>query len=330
MSIIEEAAKRLEQLQKAGIGVPEGQDLRSPAPISTDHDGSGVPPLQDRGAEAIDNVRGARMTPRGGTRPNAKPVARERSVARTVEIDLARLEKIGFITPESPRSKAADEFRILKRPLLANVLGTSGIPVTRGNLIMVTSSVPSEGKSFVSVNLAMSIAMEVDSTVLLVDGDVIAPSIPPLLGLSGSRGLVDLLTDSSLDIGDVLLRTNVPRLALLPAGTANERASELLASTNMMQLLDELSSRYPDRIILFDSPPLLPSTESRVLASKMGQIVMVVEADGTPQSKVKAALATIESCPIVQLVLNKVAESELGAYYGYYGASTPQRTSLPR
>jgi receptor protein-tyrosine kinase len=117
---------------------------------------------------------------------------------------------------------------------------------------------------------------------------------------------------------------------LLPAGTANERASELLASAAMMELLDELSSRYTDRIILFDSPPLLPSTESRVLASKMGQIVMVVEADQTPQSKVKAALATIESCPVVQLVLNKVAESELGAYYGYYGASTPQRASSPR
>jgi protein-tyrosine kinase len=330
VSIIEEAAKRLEQLQKAGIGVPDGQDLISPAPTSADHGGSSAAPLQDRGGEAIDYVPGARMTPRGGARPNARSVEQERAVARPVEIDFARLEKTGFITPGSPRSKSADEFRILKRPLLANALGASGIPVARGNLIMVTSAVPGEGKSFVSVNLAMSIAMEVDSTVLLVDGDVIAPSIPPLLGLSGSRGLVDLLTDPKLDVGDVLLRTNVPRLSLLPSGTANERASELLASTSMMQLLDELSSRYPDRIILFDSPPLLPSTESRVLASKMGQIVMVVAADGTPQSKVKAALATIESCPIVQLVLNKVAESELGAYYGYYGASAPQRTSLPR
>lgn len=324
MSIIEEAARRLEQLRNAGISVPEGQEFRSPAPVAPDQGETGVP-LRGRRRDITEEKSGAR------TSLDATPISPERAIAKSVQIDLTRLEATGIITPESPRSKIADEFRILKRPLLANARGASGIPVARGNLIMVTSSVPGEGKSFVSVNLAMSIAMEVDSTVLLVDGDVIAPGVPQVLGLPPAKGLVDLLTDQNLDVGDVLLRTNVPRLSLLPAGTANERASELLASAAMMELLDELSSRYTDRIILFDSPPLLPSTESRVLASKMGQIVMVVEADQTPQSKVKSALATIESCPVVQLVLNKVAESELGAYYGYhYGASTPQRASLPR
>jgi receptor protein-tyrosine kinase len=285
----------------------------------------------------VDSIRGrggeiADEPPRAPTASGrgAAPIPPERAPGKSVQIDLERLKTAGVITPASPRSKNADEFRVLKRPLLANALGTAGVPVARGNLIMVTSAVPGEGKSFVLVNLAMSIAMEVDSTVLLVDGDVIAPAIPEVLGLPVSKGLVDLLTDSSLDVGDVLLRTNVPRLSVLLAGTANERASELLASASMMQLLDELSSRYPDRIILFDSPPLLPSTESRVLASKMGQIVMVVEADRTPQSKVMAALATVEACPIVQLVLNKVAESELGAYYRYSGSSIPQRASLPR
>jgi exopolysaccharide/PEP-CTERM locus tyrosine autokinase len=323
VSIIEEAARRLEQLRNAGISVPEEQEFRSPAPEPTDQGETGVP---FRGRRRIaDEKTGAR------TSPDAPSLSPGRAGAKSVQIDLERLATTGMITPESPRSKIADEFRILKRPLLANVRGASGIPVARGNLIMVTSSVPGEGKSFVSVNLAMSIAMEVDSTVLLVDGDVIAPGVPHVLGLPPSKGLVDLLTDQNLDVGDVLLRTNVPRLSLLPAGTANERASELLASAAMIKLLDELSSRYSNRIILFDSPPLLPSTESRVLASKMGQIVMVVEADHTPQSKVKAALATMESCPVVQLVLNKVAESDLGTYYGYhYSASTPQRASLPR
>lgn len=324
MSIIEEAARRLEQLKNAGISVPEGQEFRSPALEPTDQSETGVP-LRGRRRIAEEKT---------GTRTSldAPPLSPGRAGAKSVQIDLERLRTTGIITPESPRSKTADEFRILKRPLLANARGGSSVPVARGNLIMVTSSLPGEGKSFVSVNLAMSIAMEVDSTVLLVDGDVIAPGVPHVLGgLPLSKGLVDLLTDRNLDVGDVLLRTNVPRLSLLPAGTANERASELLASAAMMELLDELSSRYTDRIVLFDSPPLLPSTESRVLASKMGQIVMVVEADQTPQSKVKAALATIESCPVVQLVLNKVAESELGTYYGYhYGASTPQRASLPR
>jgi receptor protein-tyrosine kinase len=323
VSIIEEAARRLEQLRNAGISVPEGEVLRSPQPVQPNQREAGVP-LRGRRGDVAEEMPGA------PTNADAAPSSPARAVAKSVKIDLARLESTGIITPESPRSKSADEFRILKRPLLANARGVSGIPVARGNLIMVTSSVPGEGKSYVSVNLAMSIAMEVDSTVLLVDGDVIAPGVPHVLGLPPAKGLVDLLTDRNLDVSDVLLRTNVPRLSLLPAGTANERASELLASAAMMELLDELSSRYTDRIILFDSPPLLPSTESRVLASKMGQIVMVVEADQTPQSKVKAALATIESCPVVQLVLNKVAESELGAYYGYYGASTPQRASSPR
>lgn len=329
MSIIEEAARRLEQLKNAGISIPDEHGVRSP--VSTPVQEADPVLLYGRGGEIADGLRGAPAGAAHRVGPDAAQDSPASVHARSVQLDLEGLEKAGIITPGGPRTKTADEFRVLKRPLLANALGTSSRAVARGNLIMVTSAVPGEGKSFVSVNLAMSIAMEVDSTVLLVDGDVIAPAIPRMFGLQTSKGLVDLLTDSSLDVGDVLLRTNVPRLSVLPAGTANERASELLASATMMQLLDELSSRYPDRIILFDSPPLLPSTESRVLASKMGQIVLVVEADQTPQSKVKAALATIESCPVVQLVLNKVAESELGAYYGYYGSSsTPRRASLPR
>jgi receptor protein-tyrosine kinase len=245
VSIIEEAARRLEQLRNAGSAF---RRVRVPfaAPVAPDQGETGV--LLPRSTRDITEEKsGAR------TSLDATPISPERAIAKSVQIDLTRLEATGIITPQSPRSKAADEFRILKRPLLANARGASGIPVARGNLIMVTSSVPGEGKSFVSVNLAMSIAMEVDSTVLLVDGDVIAPGVPQVLGLPPAKGLVDLLTDQNLDVGDVLLRTNVPRLSLLPAGTANERASELLASAAMMELLDELSSRYsgPDHPLRF-------------------------------------------------------------------------------
>ena len=138
------------------------------------------------------------------------------------------------------------------------------------NLVMVTSALPSEGKTFVALNLAMSMAMELDCRVLLVDADVVAPSLPAALGIEPAKGLMDLLTDDAPRFSDVLLGTNVERLTLLLAGTPHAGAAELLASEAMARLLAEMSSRYPDRIVLFDSPPLLATSESRVLASQVG------------------------------------------------------------
>jgi len=170
-----------------------------------------------------------------------------------------------------------------------------------------------------AINLAISIAMELDTTVLLVDADVARPAIPDRLGLSHDKGLLDLLTRKDLDVADVMLRTNVDRLSILPAGTPHSRATELLASETMTLLLEEMANRYPDRILIFDAPPLLSSTESRVLATHMGQIVLVVEAERTPQASVKQALATVEQCPVVMTVLNKIERSQSGSYYGNYG-----------
>lgn len=291
MSIIEQAAERLERLRQAGIDVPD----TSPRP--------GRPAL----SEAV-------ASPPPAAPPKVEPPKKQ---SRTVTIDIAKLRASGMITPDAPNSKTAGEFRVIKRPLIANAQGTGVPAVRRGNLIMVTSSLANEGKSYVAVNLALSIAFEIDTTVLLVDGDVIAPAVMQKLGLGESKGLIDLLTTPSLDVGDVLLKTNIERLSVLPAGTPHDRASELLASAGMTRLIQELATRYPDRIILFDSPPLLATTESRDLASHMGQIVVVVEADRTVRSTVEDALAKVESCPVVMTVLNKAVESELGSYYGY-------------
>jgi len=159
----------------------------------------------------------------------------------------------------------------------------------------------------------------VDCRVLLVDGDVIKPSIPRLLGIPPAKGLMDVLTDPNTSLADVLLKTNVPSLDLVLAGTPQRDASEMLASEALRQLLHELSTRYPDRIVVFDSPPLLATTESRVLASHMGQVVLVVEAERTTHGTLESALSTIESCPVVLTMLNKATESESGSYYGYYG-----------
>lgn len=214
----------------------------------------------------------------------------------------------------------ADEFRVIKRPLLERALGKGKDtpPAEKGNLIMVTSALPGEGKSFTSINLAMNIAMEMGNTVLLVDADVSKPTLLKTLGMPDSKGLMDVLLDENLDLGEVLLRTNVEKLAVLPAGSKHKHATEMLASESMSRLIDEIASRYSDRIVIFDSPPLLVTTESRVLATHMGQIVMVVAASETPQAAVKQALATIESCPSVSLMLNK-ASGMKGADYGIYG-----------
>jgi receptor protein-tyrosine kinase len=185
---------------------------------------------------------------------------------------------------------------------------------SRGRRLHLTG----EGKTFVAVNLAISMAMELDTTVLLVDADVSRPSVLQRLGLAPAPGLLDVLQDSSRSLGDVLLRTNIERLSILPAGAPSGRATELLASVQMTRLLDDLGSRYSDRILVFDAPPLLPSTESGVLASHMGQLVLVVEAERTSHQTVARALATLENCPVVLPLLNKTSHAEAGNYYSYY------------
>jgi protein-tyrosine kinase len=186
----------------------------------------------------------------------------------------------------------------------------------------VTSAVPGEGKTFVAMNLAMSIALEVDHSVLLVDADVLKPSVFERYGLPPERGLLDLLTDPKLRVSDVLMRTNVPKLSLMSAGTPNPHAAELLASENMDQLLDELASRYSDRIVVFDAPPLLPTAESRMLAARAGQVLMVVGAESAPQALVERAFTALEACPHVMSVLNRARPSAGTDGYGYgsYGS----------
>ena len=312
MSIIEQAAWRLEQLRRSGIDV-------SAKPAATSADASpgafeGVPALL---ARMLDE---GKLPPAEGLRDPSRPVLREPSpLPRVMPAKASRCIDIGYLTPETPRAQIAQEFRVIKRPLLANVNGKSAPPTKRANLIMITSSLPGEGKTFVSVNLAISLAMELDRTVLLVDADVSRPSVLKRLGLPPSAGLLDILTDPLIQVSDVLMRTNIDKLTILPSGKANGRATELLASDAMDRLLNELATRYSDRIVVFDAPPLLPSTEARVLAKHMGQVVVVVEADQTPQKSLNQALATIESCPVVLPLLNKISRSEVGTYYGYYG-----------
>jgi exopolysaccharide/PEP-CTERM locus tyrosine autokinase len=228
------------------------------------------------------------------------------------------LRQLGVITPDAEKTQIAEEFRLIKRPLIKNAFNKGGGKISNGNLIMVTSALAGEGKSFCSINLAMSIAMEMDHTVLLVDADVAKPTLPGFLGLKSDKGLMDVLLDDKLQLSDVMIKTNVEKLSILPAGRGNGYATEMLASEAMSRLLQEMANRYHDRVIIFDSPPLLATTEARVLATHMGQIVMVVEAEKTTQDQLQEALNQIESCDVVGLLLNK-GKALIGTDYPIYG-----------
>ena len=239
---------------------------------------------------------------------------------QTLRVDLDRLRQRGMITPDGERTLIAESFRRIKRQILTNVANPRvGTP---NNLVLVTSSLPGEGKTFCAINLAISIALERDHTVLLVDADVAKPSVPQVLGFEAEKGLMDVLLDRRIDLADMLWKTSIDKLTLLTAGSAHHHATELLASDEMRVLLREMAARYHDRIIIFDSSPLLVASEAGVLASQMGQTVLVVAAGETTEATLKDSLGRLELRNIAGLLLNKAEDSALGGYYGGYGYRT--------
>ncbi len=239
------------------------------------------------------------------------------------EIDIKGLEKRGFVTPTLGRSKIVEEYRGIKRPLLKRAFEEAEGPgISRNHVIMVTSSKPNEGKTFTATNLAMSIASERGLNVLLVDADVIKRDLPSQLGFYAEYGFLDVLEDASLTLPDVMVRTNIPNLTVLPSGQHAAHATELLASPGMKSLMSDLATRYSDRVIIIDSPPVLLSSETGVLASLVGQIVVVVEAEKTSRRDLEQSISLLEAGGTINLVMNKVTDRKsserYGAYYYYY------------
>ena len=292
MSIIEKAASRIDQKKEASPASPPA----TPAVVAT----AVAPALAEPAVAA----------PAATAAPSAapQPVKARKQSTRKVELDLNRMRDMGMVTAAGGRTLLVEDFRIIKRPLIKRAFAERGEHDMPGNLIMITSSLPGEGKTYCAINLAMSIAMELDHTVLLVDADVARPSVLRTLGLPAQRGLMDILLDDKLELADVMLRTNVDTLSILPAGTSTPRATELLASQTMSSFVAEIANRYPDRIVIFDSPPLLLTSEAHVLASHMGQIVLVVESEATTQHAVKESLRQLEGCSSVNLIYNKARE----------------------
>lgn len=237
-------------------------------------------------------------------------------------LDFNRLREASIVPPEELAPNLANEFRRIKRPLIKKAFGKGEDRIENGNLIMLCSALSGEGKTFTAMNLAMSVALERERTVLLIDADVAKPHISRALGLSQRKGLMDVLVDRNLDISDVLVQTDMPGLRVLPAGTQHEYATELLASERMEEVINEIAGRYQNRIVILDSPPLLQTSEAQVITGLVGQVVVVVHAGATPQSAVESALELVDASKHVSLVLNKCRVATGSDYYygGYYGS----------
>jgi receptor protein-tyrosine kinase len=254
-------------------------------------------------------------TPRAGVPPMSGETM---TASPHVSLDVARLERAGHVVPHRGRTQQSEEFRRVKHHLLARIRHATPED-ERMTLICVTSALPGEGKTTTAINLAMSLAAEIDLSVLLVDADVLRPDVLHRLGVPPSAGLLDVLETEGMHVDEVILRTNVPKLSVLPAGRCRENAAELLSSEAMTDLLDDLVDGSPHRIVVFDAPPLLLSTEARALAHRMGQVVVVVEAGKTPRSAVTQAFTALDECPHVLALLNKGREHTDFGYGDYYG-----------
>ncbi|MBA6290448.1 XrtA-associated tyrosine autokinase [Colwellia sp. MB3u-4] len=247
------------------------------------------------------------------------------SPKQELSLDKIALAERGYLIDNGTRKSIKDEFRKIKRILLNNAFGKAAKTLHHSNLIMVSSAKPNEGKTFVAINLALSIALEQDKTVLLVDADVLRPSVMRELGIEEQLGMIDYLLGKTEHVSDIIYNTDINKLKLIPAGKLHHLSNELLASEKMATLANELANRYPDRIVIFDCPPLIGVTETLVLANLMGQAVIVVEESKTSIVDIQAATEHLNENLALGLVLNKAIRShkDLYGYYGYgYGYGT--------
>jgi exopolysaccharide/PEP-CTERM locus tyrosine autokinase len=237
-------------------------------------------------------------------------------------IDRKHLRDQGLIEPEGPVTGLLEEFRIIKRHLLLTAAeGRAGPGAARAERILICSALPGEGKTFCSVNLALSLAAEKDTEVLLVDADFAKPSVLSTLGLPAGKGLLDALADPHLAVEDCIMGTDIPGLFVLPAGEATGADTELLASARTVQVLDRLTSKTRGRIVIFDSSPVLAASPASALALHVGQALVVVRADMTSEAALRDAVGLLSGCNDIKLLLNAAHFSpsgrRFGTYYGY-------------
>jgi Mrp family chromosome partitioning ATPase len=256
--------------------------------------------------------------------PNVPAVQAARFTGERLPVNRQHLRDQGLIVPEGSVTALLEEFRIVKRTLLlqAAELTRQGMGPA-AQRVLICSPHPGEGKSYTAVNLALSIAAEKESEVLLVDADFAKPSVLSMLGLPGGRGLMDALADPDIDVVDCVIATDVPGLWVLPAGNATNSDSEFLTANRARAVIDRLNEGAPNRFVIFDSPPALAASPAAELAKYVGQAVIVARADRTGQGSLEDAISLLSACPNIQLLLNAVQFSpsgrRFGSYYGYGG-----------
>ncbi len=299
MTIIEDAVKRLEEKKRLGKAAPASQSVEKVAEVV-------VQDTEITGTYEMPVREGIQTKPVDSTGKH-----------RIIQIDNDALREAGFLAPEEEERQLVDQYRNIKRPLIAHAFGKRAKRIPDGHLILITSALAGEGKSFTCINLALSVAHERDHSVLLVDADVAKPQISRIFGAAGEPGLLDLLDyNEPADYRDFVMPTTVPGLSILPAGKNRNYATELLASNRMEELIRKLGEDDPQRIVIFDSPPVLLTSEARVLTRLVGQVVLVVHAGMTPQQAVLEAVDTIDENKAVNLILNQARQLAGGGYYG--------------
>jgi exopolysaccharide/PEP-CTERM locus tyrosine autokinase len=302
MGIVERAVELAQEGEK---GAPS-----APSPSESLNPGYGVPTGNQRPSAARGDF-GKTIPDRASlTATDLKPI---------VQIDPVRLRALGRLPPEGSARRTEEEMRRIKWQLLNAINGRDALARVRNNVILVTSALPSEGKTFVSLNLALSLVRDREMRVILVDGDVARPGLTPALGLDGRPGLTDVLEDPGLSISAVTYQTDVDGLMVVPAGKPHDRAPEFFAGSRMPVIIEDLIARSGHGVVILDSPPLLATNEAQVVTRYVGQVVLVVRANQTQQRAVHDAIALIDQSGTISAVLNGSSPSALGSYYGDYG-----------
>lgn len=320
MSIVERALQKAQSKAKPETTTPAASEQSiEPVPGAT---GTGLQAAVGASAPETPVVPSPLASgPRAGSvRDDATRPSRD--LKAIVRVDVGALRAAGRLPSPDLAQQTEDEIRRVKWPLLKAIHGAEGVQAARNNVILVTSALAGEGKTFTSLNLAMSIVRDRELRVVLVDGDLARPGLTPTLGLEGRPGLVDALEDTSFDVSDITYQTDVEGLFFVPSGKWHPHAPEYFAGSRMPEIIESLDRRVGHGVIILDSPPLLATNEAQVASRFAGQVLLVVRADNTEQQAVLDALALVDKATPVSAVLNRVEPSALSRYYGqyYYGS----------
>lgn len=305
-SLIERASEMYDFRKSLGQGTPDLPDAL---------------PVAEPAAPVAEPTNSA-PAPVPASAPAPRPIARAYSSLPVAAIDRDRLREAAFIVPDGPVTSISEEFRIVKRRLLASIQAEANAGLgAAAQRILICSAQPNEGKTYSAINLALSIATEQDHDVLLVDADFAKPSILSSLGIEGKRGLMDALANPNVAVEECIIPTDIRGLSILPAGRQTNTDSEYLASARTTEVLARLTEGHPGRIVIFDSPPLLAASPAATLAQHVGHALVIVRADVTSERALRDALGLISGCNQIQLLLNGVKFSptgrSFGSYYGY-------------